>query len=433
MRSFCASVVACAVLFGVGLVAQPAAAQPIVPQLPSLSDVINQVVPPHAGDLQQSMLPSDVGDAFFDVYPDNLSTYDNGEVIEWRDITAASAGMFAVPVRQVFQFKFRTNDSKGEPSFGTASLVVPASLPVGEANRPVVVNNLPIDALGRRCTPGYTMSHGIGWETNPTDYVPPVTTLAAARGYAVLIPDHEGPKMAYAEPRTAGHIVLDSIRALKQLRPEFQMSRFGMAGYSGGSIATNGAAKLLPSYAPELAGQVVGAALGGTPVDEGVLAGSMTSWYNWAKGVFIGAAYGISREQPDIAPKMNNLGAQIAPYLRDLCIIPIALLGPLPLPFDILAVMPDPLHSDFAYEVYARNSLKGVKYGAPLFVYNGAQEFWIPAVMARELYAEQCALGTPSVLRLPVGEHGIAALTGLSEALSWLDQRLRGVPAPSEC
>lgn len=433
MRLIRASVVAMFVLLFTALTTTHASAQPVIPQFPSLQDVIDQMIPAPIGDLQQHMLPSNVGDPFFDVYPGNLSEYDNGEVIEWRDITAASAWMFFAPVRQIIQFKFRTNDASGNPSFGTASLVIPESLPVGEANRPVVVNNLPIDALGRKCTPGYTMSHGIGWETNPTDYVPPVTTLAVVRGYAVLIPDHEGPKMAYAEPRTAGHIVLDSIKGLQQLRPEFQDSRYGMAGYSGGAIATNGAAKLMPTYAPELIGQIVGVALGGTPVDQGVLAGSMTSWYNWAKGVFIGAAYGISREQPDIAPKVNNLGAQLAPYLRDLCIIPLALLGPLPLPVDVLANIPDPLHSEFAYNVFKRNSLEGMKYGAPMFVYNGAQEFWIPAIMARALYAEQCALGTPSVLRQPLGEHGIAALTGLPEALVWLDRRLQGVPAPSEC
>ncbi|MFE3290410.1 lipase family protein [Rhodococcus sp. NPDC059234] len=94
----------------------------------------------------------------------------------------------------------------------------------------------------------------------------PTTALAAQRGYAVLIPDHEGPRIAYAEPFVAGHAVLDSIRRLRGALPdEFGDSRFAMVGYSGGATATHGAAKLIDSYAPELAGHVVGAALRGIP------------------------------------------------------------------------------------------------------------------------------------------------------------------------
>ncbi len=40
----------------------------------------------------------------------------------------------------------------------TATLVVPAGAWTGAGSRPVVVNNLPIDALGRTCTPGWCMS-----------------------------------------------------------------------------------------------------------------------------------------------------------------------------------------------------------------------------------------------------------------------------------
>ena len=383
-------------------------------------------------ELSAAMMPSPTGDRFFDEMPADIDGLRNGEIIGVpRDITATAAALVGAPSR-VYQFKFRSEDSSGAPTFGTASLVVPTAPWRGP--RPVVVNNLPIDSLGTKCTPGYTMSHGVGLETGVTDYIPPMTALAAARGYAVLIPDHEGPRMAYAEPTLAGHIVLDAIRAVRELRPaDLGRSRYAMTGYSGGAIATNGAAKLLDSYAPDLKQAVVGAAIGGTPIDQKVLSGSMTGPLNWAKGVFIGAGYGIAREQPEILTKLNNLSRQVAPHLRDLCIIPVALLGQLPFGIDVLSTMRDPLNSSFARAVYDRNSLKGMRYGTPLYVYNGAQEFWIPSQMATALFREQCRLGVPSMLRLVPGEHVIAALVGLPDAFAWLDQRLRGRPAPDGC
>lgn len=401
----------------------PVAAQPVIPGLPMSPQ-----------DFYASVLPSDTGDPFFDVYPANLADYTEGQVIEQRDITATAGPFVLTPVNRVVQYKFRTNDAKGQPSFGTATLVVPATPWQGEGSRPVVVNNLPIDSLGRKCTPGYTMSKGLTLTTNPTDFAPPVTPLATARGYAVLVPDHEGPRMAYAEPRTAGKIVLDSIRAIRSLGPEFSESRYGMQGYSGGAIATNGAAKLVDSYAPELKPYMVGAALGGTPIDDQVLVGSMSgNPFNLAKGLMVAAGYGIARENPEIFTQVNDLAKLVAPFLRDFCTVPAAMLGALPIPVELLANTPDPFNSDFAHTIYAQMKMEGVKYGMPMYVYNGAQEFWIPSVMAQDLYAEQCRLGTPSVLRMPVGEHLVAAATGFPEAAAWLDARMQGVPAPNEC
>lgn len=464
MKRVCTTVIGCVLALGLfGSV--PAVAAPIIPGLPELpplpplQKIIDGLIPPPvfpevgsaprpiaelpptkaaelAGiqDFYAAIMPSDVGDPFFDVYPANLASFTNGQIIEQRDITATAGPFVLTPVNRVTQLKLRTTDANGQPSFGTATLVVPAAPWTGEGDRPVVVNNLPIDSLGRKCTPGYTMSKGLTLTTNPTDFVPPLTPLATARGYAVLVPDHQGPRMAYAEPRTAGKIVLDSIRATRNLGPEFDESRYGMTGYSGGAIATNGAAKLLDSYAPELSQLIVGAALGGTPIDHEVLVQSMSgNVLNLAKGLMSAAAYGIARENPEILTQINAPARMVAPLLRDLCTIPLGMLGGLPIPVELLANVPDPFNSEFAHEIYARMKMEGIKYGTPMYVYNGAQEFWIPSVMAKELYAEQCALGTPSVLRLPIGEHGIAALTGFPEAMLWLDARLQGKPAPNEC
>ncbi|GGK34938.1 putative lipase [Nocardia camponoti] len=383
--------------------------------------------------LRAAVLPSPVGDSLFDEWPANLADFAPGEVITTRDVTATAAPLTLIPIRQATQLKFRTEDALGAPSFATATLLVPATDWTGPGDRPVLVNNLPIDALGQACTPGYTFSHGLNFHTSTTEFIPPTTQLAALRGYAVLIPDHQGPRMAYAEPYVAGHAVLDSIRAVRGYDPtSFGSSRFAMHGYSGGAIATNGAAKLLGSYAPELADVVVGAAYGGVPADFEVLSRSMNA--NLASGIFMAAVFAIGRERTEILAAMNNLAQWVATSpMKDQCASVFAIPGIAQLPIDIGANIVDPLHSDLAKSIYEITRMSGMAAVTPLYIYNGEQEWWIPAAGARNLYNEQCALGANAVYRSVFGEHIIAAAVGYPEAMLWLDERLQGVPARSEC
>ncbi|MFG1793784.1 lipase family protein [Nocardia sp. NPDC049149] len=423
------------------------------PPLPTLQQFIDQVVPapplapvppestvildsnpqPSTIALHRAVLPENVGDPIFDAWPANLADLAEGQLIEVRDITATTAPLMLLPIQRAQLLKYRTTDAKGAPSYATATLVVPAAAWSGPGPRPVVVNNLPIDALGRTCTPGYTLAHGFNTDTSVTDFIPPTTYIAALRGYAVLIPDHEGPWMAYAEPVTAGHAVLDGIRAVRgQFPVEFGASRFGMAGYSGGAIATHGAVKLIEGYAPELADVIVGAALGGVPADYQILARSMNG--NLASAVFMAAVFGIGRERPEILARMNHLAQWIATSpVKNFCGSTYGAIGILMLPIDVAANIPDPLNSEVADQIYRVTRMADMKSATPLYIYNGEQEFWIPAEGARNLYQEQCRLGVPAVYRSVFGEHIIAAGLGYPEAMLWLDQRLHGVPAPNEC
>ncbi|MFD0360837.1 lipase family protein [Nocardia sp. GCM10030253] len=420
--------------------------------LPGLHEWIDRVVPPPPiapsppapmqssvgltpalAALRQAVLPAPVGDPIFDAWPVDLEAFGEGQVLEVRDITPSAAPMMLVPIRQALLLKFRTTDAHGLPSYATATLVVPTTAWPGPGDRPVVVNNLPINALGRDCTPGYSFAHGFSTKTSLTDFIPPTTQLAVLRGYAVLIPDHEGPWMAYAEPYVAGHAVLDAIRAVRGLRPEeFGESRFAMTGYSGGAIATHGAVKLIDSYAPELAEVIVGAALGGVPADFEILARSMNG--NLASAVFMAATFAVGRERPEILARMNNLAQWVTTSpLKDLCGSGFGIVGVLMLPIDVAANFADPLHSELAAAIYRVTRMEGMKSATPLYIYNGEQEFWIPAEGARNLYREQCELGVPAVYRSVLGEHVIAGGLGYPEAMGWLDQRLQGVPAPDEC
>lgn len=383
--------------------------------------------------LRAAVMPALSGDPFFDVWPAHLAHYAPGQIIETRDVTAVAGPLMVFPVRQVTQLKYRTTDAHGLPSFATATLVVPAVPWIGPGSRPVVVNNLAIDALGRTCTPGYTLAHGWGGYTDSGDFLPPSTHVSVLRGYAVLIPDHEGPRMAYAEPYVAGHAVLDSIRATRNLLPgEFGASPFAMTGYSGGSIATYAAAKLIDSYAPELHGVIVGAAIGGVPADFGMLTRTMNG--NWASGVFTAAVFGIGRERPEILSEMNHLAEWVATSpLKDQCFGSFAPEGVISVPIDIAANIVNPLGSGVAEEILRSTSMADLKSGTPLLIYNGEQDWWIPAAGARELFRAQCRLGVTAEYRSVFGEHTLGGWLGWAPAMAWVNDRLEGIPAPDNC
>ncbi|MCA2207364.1 lipase family protein [Nocardia rosealba] len=442
-------VLLCSLLLLCPLAGGTATAEPLPPAapgiLPDLQRWIDQVLPspiPSGADtdpdaelaaLRAAVMPSPVGDPTFDYWPDGLAELAPGDLVEVRDITAVAGPLTLLPVRSAHLLKFRTSDAHGAPSFATATLIVPATEWTGPGDRPVLVNNLPIDALGLSCTPGYTFTHGLSPKSSATEFLPPTTQLAVLRGYAVLIPDHQGPRMAYAEPYVAGHAVLDAIRATRNVEPHtYGASPFAMTGYSGGAIATHGAAKLIGSYAPELAEVIVGAALGGVPADFEILARSMNA--NLASGIFMAATLAVGRERPEILAAMNNLGRWVATSaMKDQCVSIFALPGILHLPIDVGANIADPLHSDLAARIYEVTRMEGMRSATPLYVYNGEQEFWIPAEGARNLYQEQCELGATAVYRGVLGEHIVGAVTGYPEAMLWLDERLRGIPAHNEC
>ena len=86
------------------------------------------------------------------------------------------------------------------------------------------------------------------------------------QGYYVVSPDYEGPKLTFTIGKQSGQAVLNSIRAalksgkITNIKDD---AKVVMWGYSGGSLASGWAAALQPSYAPELGGNLLGAALGG--------------------------------------------------------------------------------------------------------------------------------------------------------------------------
>jgi Secretory lipase len=163
---------------------------------------------------------------------------------------------------------------------GTAEadpLVQPPVPPVapwlGSGQRPLLSYQPAEDGVGLKCAPSYGLRAGLGLRADlldPTNNSSLETTLiaqAVGRGWAVVVPDYEGPNTEFGGGAGYAHGVLDGIRAATHFAPAgiSASAPIGIMGYSGGSIATAAAIQAQPDYAPEL--RLAGAALGGTVGD----------------------------------------------------------------------------------------------------------------------------------------------------------------------
>ncbi|MFI5719790.1 lipase family protein [Nocardia sp. NPDC051750] len=384
--------------------------------------------------LWRGVLPSAVDDPIFDSWPADLATFTPGQIVETRDITATAAMRMPTPIARATLLKFRSTSATGAPAFGTATLIVPAAEWTGPGPRPVEVNAMPINSLGAHCTPGFQLSHDL--LDRPNGDFPvflPSVWLALSKGYAVLMPDHEGPLMAYAEPNIAGHVMLDSIRAVRGFAPaEFGDSRYVAVGYSGGAIAAYATAMLLDEYAPELSGSLVGAAAGGLVTDNANVAHQFNG--NISSGILLTVALAVSRERPEILQYMNHLGQWVASSpLRDICGDASGPLGVVGIPIDVAANTANALDTPFAAKTFEQLDLNDRTSAVPLFIYHGLHDPWIPLGDAERMYRGQCDRGVPGVFRVVGGEHLIGYVSGYPELSGWIDARLRGEAAPNEC
>lgn len=393
--------------------------------------------------LLAEVLPPPVGDPFFDLTPPNLADLEPGTLLDMRDITPVAAPLFDVPSR-VTLLKFRSTGTAvdlsdpaavPEATFATASLTVPDAPWFGSGKRPVYVNNLAINSLGRGCSPSYLIT-GSGTAPEPPDKdLPPITSTALAHGFAVLTTDHEGPNMNYGEPFVAGHAILDAIRAVRaQFPDQFEGSRFAMSGYSGGAIATHGAVKLIDSYAPELAPDIVGAAIGGIPLDYAQLLTTMNG--NLASGLLASASLGVGRAHPELLMLMSDDGRRLATSpVKRLCstVLTVGGLGALPLE---TFLAPQALDEPEVTELFTRLRMPDIPAGTSLLIYNGGRDPWIPASGARELATEQCSLGVPVEYFEGPAEHLVSESLHFQRVFSWLAERLTAddpAPTASSC
>jgi Secretory lipase len=346
-----------------------------------------------------------------------------GRVLRSREVDL-SASNIAVPHR-AWQLLYRTADTTGRPEAAVATLIVP-DVPVA-GRRPLLSYQPAEDSLTRRCASSYELRNGSGGEPDTFD-------MGLERGWAVVVPDYEGPESQWVAGVQAGHAVLDAVRAAERFRAgglDGRKTPVGIWGYSGGGHATAWAAELQPRYAPEL--RVRGIAHGGAPGDLVLTARSNDG--GPASGLILAAAVGISRAYPQMGldELLNDAGREMVSRIGDMCLEEFLVAYPLRR-MNEFTVVPDPLAVPSVARVIQRLSPARRKPSAPLHVYHAIADEVNPISASDAMVERYCALGaTVDYERTPAGEHIAVAETGAPGAVAYLADRFAGAPAPNDC
>lgn len=190
-----------------------------------------------------------------------------GTVLRSRDVELAFMGL----VPQQFtatQLLYRTTDLNDMPQATVTTVIVPTER-ADKGPVPLVSYQCAIDAVAGRCFPSYALRRGAKALGALAQFEFFLVAAALAEGWAVSVPDHEGPKGMWGAPYEPGYHVLDGVRAALQYE-RLGLSAdapVGLWGYSGGGLASAWAAEVSGSYAPEL--NIVGAVLGSPVADLG--------------------------------------------------------------------------------------------------------------------------------------------------------------------
>ncbi|WP_067692378.1 lipase family protein [Nocardia jejuensis] len=376
--------------------------------------------------LAQPVYPTPDPDAFY-AAPADIADHKPGDVLATRPMPAKTE----FPDTDITMIKFRSTDSEGHPIAATTTVLSPKNR---KADAPLLSLQQIINGLGAQCAvsrvlytsdPNLMMREMVGWN------------VLLQRGWSVALPDHLGPRSAYGAAKLGGQITLDGIRAAQHV-PDLRVanSPIAMTGYSGGGMATAWAAALAATYAPEL--RIAGAAMGGVPMNLVSMLETMGYGAHPAFGLAMAAGIGLEREYPDRFPlseQLNARGLAIRDKLANSCTNDILAAGAGQGAVDVAKttiMSTDPV----ARGVVEENSLQlfdGIP-NMPVFEWHSPIDGLVPVDAIKAVDQRYCAAGVKlKTAEEPVPDHLTAAVLGLPEALTWLDARLRGESAPSNC
>ncbi|OAA71773.1 Lipase, secreted [Akanthomyces lecanii RCEF 1005] len=382
-----------------------------------------------------SVLPTD--DAFYSV-PSNVQDYAPGSIIRVRKPPSpiAALGLAPANIEDAWQILFRTNDNLDNATATVLTVLVPHKADFSK----LLSYQVAEDAAYANCAPSYAFqlksatSGFLGTIITQAELL--LIESALARGWVVIVPDHEGPSGAFLANKLAGQATLDGVRAALNSANTTGIAKdptIALWGYSGGSLASAFAAELQPSYAPEL--KIAGIALGGTVPS---IPPVITSTDSTAKaGLIPTGMLGLAHQYPEL---QEILDGQILPEFKDSfdkvvrqCFVADILSF---LNKNITAMVRDAgvLGREPAASILAANALGKQTPTIPLFVYKAVRDEVSPVSDTDALVANYCSRGaTVTYQRDMTSDHGGLAIVGAAKALSWLIDVMNNKPAAEKC
>lgn len=386
-------------------------------------------------------LPSE--DPFYAV-PDNIAGYAPGAIIDHRAPPAAISAFGVDPVNLAgsWQIRYRTTDNLGNATQTVLTVLIPQN---ADFNK-VLSYQVAEDAASVNCGPSYALqllaATGGLLGTIVTEAELLLIEAALYQGWVVILPDHEGPLGAYLANRLAGQATLDGIRAalastsFTGIQADAKVS---MWGYSGGSLASAWAAVLQPTYAPDLSGNIVGAAIGGTVPNINNVINTING--GPLAGIIPAGMMGLATQYPEVASAINEhvLPADKAKFeqVTQQCFVPDILdflFADVKGMVDNQSLWTEPelqqIMQDNSLNYYPSGPPKSI----PLYVYKSIFDEISPIADTDALVKTYCSAGSiVTYTRDLVSEHGSLAAIGAPMAIAWLIDRMDGKAAATSC
>lgn len=381
---------------------------------------------------QAGPVPVPEDDPFYAV-PADVASYADGAVIAARRITAIA---YVVPVpADSWQILYKTRDAKGAPTATVTTLMVPRTAWSGTGPRPLLSYQTAEDGVAGRCAPSYGLRAGLLGSLTTANAEAGLMMMGLSRGWAVTVPDYEGPESQFLAGRLEGQAVLDGIRASLAFEAGGlpASTPVGIWGYSGGAFATSIAGQLKQSYAPEL--NLRGVALGGLVAD-------IRATIDKFSGSPYGGAIAMGVNGPmrafpeyDLGQYLSEEGRKkVAAASRD-CIHEAVLRYP-GLKLSDIEATPNALDIPVVADLLRANSPLGIAGTptAPVYEYHALFDQLAPIGTARELLRRYCAQGAvvQHVTDL-FAEHISETVSGAPGAVAFLADRFAGKDPKNSC
>lgn len=381
-----------------------------------------------------------------------LSSIAPGTVLKTRTISASIAG-FKTSFKAT-QIVYRSTDALMQPAANVTTIFTPdcASASACPNKNKVISYQSFYDSLNPEDSPSRAFAGG----TRLPDVLPAVETILfgsyVKNGYTVIISDTEGQKADFAAGPEYGYNTLDSIRAAFN-SPAIGLGKDAkvvMMGYSGGAIATEWAAELAPSYAPDLGVNLIGATFGGTLVSPEHNLTYVEGAPIWG-GVMPMAVIGVSRSYGiDIQKYLTARGLQVYDKMQKASIAYV--LGQY-----TKVTWKDLVKPEFQDRTKIKEYVEAVNKvimgtgGTPTIplqigqgtggVWEGTQPspIWgkgdgvMLAGDVRSLARQYCSQGVKVQHKEWGTSHFVTMVNWLPWATAWVDDRFAGKPAPENC
>ncbi len=382
-------------------------------------------------------LPQELDPSFYQPPAAVIAAKQPGEIIAARRINAATFGVAPLNV-DAWQVSYRSTDTRDQPIAAVTTLLKPRGTTKGP--RKLVSMQLAEDSTAGYCAPSYVVQQwsaglAVGQMVIPAELV--IAQGMLAQGWALALPDHQGPRHAYAAGPLGARITLDGLRAAKSFTPlgVTEESPMALYGYSGGAIVTGHAAELKQHYAPEL--NVVGAAEGGIPAD-------LKAVLNYAQngatsGLVLAAVFGLANEYRDfdrfLNRRLNPAGKALRAIKQPLCVGHTSALLPFLNNKGFIDWPGDPLTAPPVATVLRETKMGQSVPDMPMYMWQSQLDEIIPVGQVNTLVKTYCKDPKASVsyTRDHLSEHVIAEISGAPLAVMWLKDRLDGKPAAPGC